>query len=303
MPIAPRLYPESMNVGVRHLRAFVVIARRGNITRAAEDLHLTQPAVTRMLQQLEHHLGLKLVERSTRQLRLTAAGEAYLPRAEHALGQLEALLDPGRVERGPLRVGYAWGAFGAATATILTHWQQSHPDVVVQMLRVDARDAGLGAGAVDIGIVRDFPPHRGIKRQLVTRETRYAAIPADHLLARAGTLNLVDLTEETIVVNAVSGTTSVELWPFDIRPTRTIEVGNTDDWVLAIAAGRGVGISGAATRESYTSAGMRFVPVLDAPPIRLELVWREPPHPATAEFVATACAAINGDPVIDPPRP
>src|SRR5689334_12096866 len=97
-----------MTVDARHLRAFVAVVEEGTITRAAERLHVTQPALSRTLRQLETHLGVRLVDRSTHHLALTAAGRAYHPRATAALAALDAVLDPALLARLPLRLGYSW---------------------------------------------------------------------------------------------------------------------------------------------------------------------------------------------------
>ena len=75
MPNARRLCSGVMTADLRHLRAFLAIAAEGSVTRAAARLHVTQPALSRTLRQLEQHLGVRLVDRSTHHLRLTAAGE------------------------------------------------------------------------------------------------------------------------------------------------------------------------------------------------------------------------------------
>src|SRR6185312_9689108 len=85
MPVHERLCSADMTAELRHLRAFVAIADEENITRAAARLHLTQPALSRTLQQLEAHLGVRLVERSTHHLRLTAPGRAFTDRARAAV--------------------------------------------------------------------------------------------------------------------------------------------------------------------------------------------------------------------------
>lgn len=65
-------------------------------------------------------------------------------------------------------------------------------------------------------------------------------MPVDHRLAASRSLHLSDLTAEPIVVNVVSGTTSLDLWPLDQRPRKVVRVRNVDEWLEAVAAGRGV---------------------------------------------------------------
>ncbi|WP_159041797.1 LysR family transcriptional regulator, partial [Streptomyces aureus] len=79
-----------MSIELRHLRCFLAIAEESSLTRAAARLHLTQPAVSRTLAALEHHLGARLVDRSTHHLALTAEGRAFQDRAAAALAAFEA---------------------------------------------------------------------------------------------------------------------------------------------------------------------------------------------------------------------
>ena len=74
---------------LRHLRYFVVVARKRHFTQAAEELFIDQPALSQQIQTLELELGVKLFERTSRKVRLTPAGEAFLLRAEHILGEVE----------------------------------------------------------------------------------------------------------------------------------------------------------------------------------------------------------------------
>jgi DNA-binding transcriptional LysR family regulator len=97
-----------MTMELRHLRCFLAIAEEGTLTRAATRLHLTQPVVSRTLRQLEDHLGVRLIDRSTHHLGLTAAGHAFQIRAASALAAADAAFDPSQQGAWPLRLGHAW---------------------------------------------------------------------------------------------------------------------------------------------------------------------------------------------------
>jgi DNA-binding transcriptional LysR family regulator len=132
-----------MTVELRHLRCFLAIADEGTVTGAANSLHLSQPVVSRTLRQLEDHMGVRLVDRSTHHLRLTPAGIALRERAAAALAAVEHALAPDRAW--PLRVGYAWAAFGEHTTPLLRAWRLAHPETPLRLLRVDDRTAGLAS--------------------------------------------------------------------------------------------------------------------------------------------------------------
>ncbi|MEV4537091.1 LysR family transcriptional regulator [Asanoa sp. NPDC049518] len=278
-----------MTVEVRHLRAFLAIAEEGTITRAAARLHLTQPALSRTLRQLETHLGLSLVERSTHHLRLTAAGEAYRDRAAAAVAAVDDALDPARAGTWPLRLGHAWSALGAHTTTLLRRWQQEHPRIPLELLRIDERTGGLARGGVDVAILRAPVDLPDIEAVALTSEARVAAVPVDSPLAGLPVLRLADLAAYPIAVNSLSGTTTLDLWPPSQTPAAAVETANTDDWLAAITAGRAVGVTTEATAAMHPHPAVAYVPLADAPSVAVSLAWRRPPsHPAVADLVALA---------------
>ncbi|MFF1701425.1 LysR family transcriptional regulator [Streptomyces sp. NPDC058252] len=276
-----------MTMELRHLRAFLAIADEGTITRAAARLHTSQPALSRTLRALEDHLGVRLIDRSTHHLRLTDAGKTFRARAATAVAAVDAALDPHRSGTWPLRVGHAWSALGHHTTTVLRHWQQTHPQMPLELLRIDDRTAGLTTGRVDAALLRGPLDLPGARSTLLFHEPRIAAVSADSALAARTELALADLTDQTVVLNTVSGTTTLTLWPEASRPTAVLEIGNTDDWLAAIAAGRGVGVTPAATADMHPYPGVTYSPLTDAPTLPLHLAWNDPPsHPAVADLAA-----------------
>jgi DNA-binding transcriptional LysR family regulator len=139
-----------MTVELRHLRAFLAIAEEGTLTRAAVRLHLTQPALSRTLAQLEAHLGARLIDRSTHHLELTELGHAFRAKAFLAVAAVDEALDPARLGTWPLRVGHAWSALGARTTALLRRWREAYPRIPLELLRIDDRTAGLVQGRVDV---------------------------------------------------------------------------------------------------------------------------------------------------------
>jgi DNA-binding transcriptional LysR family regulator len=275
----------------------VAIAEEGNITRAAAGLHLTQPVLSRTLRQLEAHLGIRLVDRSTHHLRLTQAGRDLRGRAAAALAAVDGAFDPTRLGSWPLRLGHAWSAFGENTAALLRLWQQTYPDIPLELLRIDDRTAGLTRGKVDVAVLRGPVTSRGILTQLLQTESRVAAVPTDSPLAARASLALADLADQTVAISTISGTTTLELWPVSTRPTGTMPVANVDDWLAAIAAGRAVGVTAQATAGMHPYPGVAYVPLTDAPDLPVVLAWADPPtHPAIADLVRLAREVVGPAP-------
>ncbi|MFF4407260.1 LysR family transcriptional regulator [Streptomyces sp. NPDC001262] len=279
-----------MTMELRHLRAFLAIAEEGTITRAAARLHTGQPALSRTLRQLETHLGMRLIDRSTHHLELTAAGRALLDKAAAALAAAETAFDPRSLTTLPIRLGHPWAALGDLTIPLLRRWDQDHPEVPLKLLRIDDRTAGLTQGKADIALLRGEITAPDLATELLMEEGRVAVVPADSDLADRSTLTLADLAPWPLALNTVAGTTTLDLWPTTARPTTTIEVTNTDEWLTAVAAGRAVGISTTATPRLHTHPTITYRPLTDAPPVPLVLAWRRgaPAHPAIPALVRLA---------------
>ncbi|WP_100501686.1 LysR family transcriptional regulator [Geodermatophilus chilensis] len=292
-----------MTADLRHLRAFLHVVDAGTITAAAAKMHMSQPAVSRLLAQLEAHLNTCLVDRSTHHLALTRAGAAYRERVVAAVAAVDAVLDPAALSPRPLRLGHAWSALGAHTPRLLRRWGELHPDVELQLVQIEDRSAGLWDGRVDIAVIRGPVSRSGFRSSHLHDEARLAAISVEHPLAHQPQLSLIDLADNPVLVNSVTGTTGAGLWPSDHRPARTIEVGSTEDWLAAVAAGRGVGITPSSTTELYRYPGVEFVPLTDAPPVPVFLVWSDPPtHPAVDRLVRLANEVIREAPTDFPGR-
>ncbi|MBU7599102.1 LysR family transcriptional regulator [Streptomyces sp. P38-E01] len=283
-----------MTAELRHLRAFVTIAEEGTVTGASARLGIGQPALSRTLRQLEEHLGVRLVDRSTHHLDLTAEGAALLPRAASALAAAEAVLDPARLGRRPLRLGHAWSAAGERTVSLLRAWEAAHPDTALELLRIDDRSAGLAQGRVDAALLRGEPADLALlglplRTEWLLTEPRVAAVPDGDPLAALERVTLAELADRPIAVNTVSGTTTPRLWPEGGRPECQVEVANTDDWLAIIAAGRAVGVTVDSTAGFRPHPGVTYLPLTDAPALPLVLGWIDPPaHPLVGQLAVLA---------------
>lgn len=147
-----------MNMTERHLRMFTTTAALGNISRASEQLHVSQPALTRALQEFESQLGVKLFDRTTRRLALTHEGERFMPVAQRLLADMQQaaleLREQSTGTRGTvsIAVGTAFGC--TVLPAVLGRFTASHPHVRVHL--VDDNSAGItnrvSRAEVDLGI-------------------------------------------------------------------------------------------------------------------------------------------------------
>ena len=252
-----------MTVELRHLRSFLAIVDEHNITRAAQSLHISQPALSRTLAQLERIVGVRLVDRSTHHLTLTDAGTTFAVSARDAVRRVDAAVTAISAVVAPIRLGHNWSSATHAAA-IMRSWKSEFPERKLQLRRSDERVAGLASGHVDVALVRGPIADRSFRSTVVDNEPRMAVVPTTHPLAGAGSVSLSDLANETLIVNSVTGTTTLDLWPEPPRPMIGADTRTIDDWLIAIATATGVGVTPASTATLHPHPDVRFIPISDA---------------------------------------
>ncbi|MEU9207810.1 LysR family transcriptional regulator [Streptomyces sp. NPDC048415] len=283
-----------MNVELRHLRALAAIGDEGTITDAATVLRVSQPALSRTLDQLEKRLGTRLVERTTRRLALTEAGQRLWEQAHRILNQLDDALTEAAAGPRPLRVGFAWSALGRNTVPLLRGWRDERPDAPAQVRRCDDPEVALRRGEVDVAFTRVRPgDDSGFLVVPLYREPRLAAVPDSHPLARRASVRLAELADQAVVICSTAATTTAELWPRGRRP-RTVEVPGVDEWLTTIATGDAVGVTAEGTAHTHPHPGVRYLPLSDASLVTVYLVRaRGTGHPAGDAFCASAVRLLG----------
>ncbi|WP_051061608.1 LysR family transcriptional regulator [Nocardiopsis chromatogenes] len=274
----------STGVELRHLRALAAIGDEGTVTGAAEVLHISQPAVSRTLEQLERAVGTRLVERTTRSLALTDEGRRLWEHAHGILNRLDSALAEARSGPRPLRLGIAWGALGPDTVPLLREWRAAHPDTPVRIHRRNDPEKALRRSEVDAVLLRASPAP-GMRSVPLLYERRVAAFAEADPLAAKEQVYLADLAERDVALCATAATTDVDLWPEGRRPN-AVTVTDVEEWLAAIATGEAVGVTAEGSAHSHPAPGVRYVPIADAPPVAAYLAWpKEPSHPETEAFV------------------
>lgn len=205
-----------MDIELRHLRAFASVARHRSFSRAAEELLITQPALSRTIAQLEGRLSVRLLDRSSRHVELTDAGAHFLVHAEQVLAALDQALAVAR-HRVALRLGFSWLLPDPWAQRTVNRFEAS-TGATVALTRTDDPLQGLRQRTVDIAVVRgDYDTPRRARVLHPFHEPRIA-VCSDHCdLTRLGRLDWADVRYWPLVVNTVSGTTGPWSWPVDQR--------------------------------------------------------------------------------------
>jgi DNA-binding transcriptional LysR family regulator len=282
-----------MEVELRHLRAFVAVATSHSFTRAAEQLFITQPALTRTVRQLESVLGAALVDRTTHPVSLTSAGEEFLPYASRILAQLETGVGVIR-KHASVRLGFAWLLPHPWAQYAVAHFEEATGNSV-SLIRTDDPLAAIEAGRVDVALVRGtIPEGRQVRIVHLFDETRVAVGSASSALIGRGELDWNDVSDWTLVVNTVSGTTGPWSWPPGAGPRRVVATANFDEWLESVAADRGIGIVPDVAERRSIHPAVRFVPLRNAPPSPVSLAFRPGDRePLLRRFVQAALAAAE----------
>jgi DNA-binding transcriptional LysR family regulator len=275
-----------MDVELRHLRAFVAVATLRSFTAASRELLIGQPALTRTIQQLEASLGVRLLERTSRAVDLTPAGQDVLVGARKVLHDLDALIATARGER-EVRVGFQWALPDPWTTDTILAFERA-TGARVRLLRRDDIATALTDGEIDLALVRAPVDVGGYAELPLCDERRVAAVSARSHLAGRDALDWSEVAKHPLVVNPVSGTTRLDQWPAEHRPRQVIECGSYDEWAALVAADRGIGTTSDSAARTHAHAGIAYLPLHDAPPVTLRLVWQ----PRRADALVRQFASI-----------
>ncbi|NIF76331.1 LysR family transcriptional regulator [Paraburkholderia sp. Cy-641] len=189
---------------LRHIRAFVCVARQLHFARAADELGIAAPSLTRLIQEAERLVGVRLFYRTKRSVALSAAGSAYLAEALAALDHLEragqrAMLAE-RGELGRIEVGYVASAvYVGVLQKAVGGFRGTHPgvEVAIQEVPMDAVAGMLGDGLLDAAYIRPpMPLASGIQAVTVHRDRFVLALPASSPLATSASLRPAQLRDQ-----------------------------------------------------------------------------------------------------------
>lgn len=276
-----------MDVELRHLRAFVAVARHRSYTRAAGELRVTQPALSRTIQQLEACLRVRLVERSSRHVRLTAVGDEFLNRCLRVLGELDQAVAAVADHR-VLRLGFSWLLPDPWAQRTIAEFEHA-TGATITLTRCDDPLAALHQAGVDIALVRGNPDLGSTIGVDLFDEQRVAAISTRSPLVERTELAWAEIHEWPLVVNTVSGTTGPWSWPVEQAPQRIVPCTNYDEWLECVAADRGIGVVPTVAARRSAHSGVSFVPITDAPPVPVRLAHLpDGPQPLIRHFLRAA---------------
>lgn len=196
----------SRGIGLAELETFLAVVAEGSFSRAARNLHLSQPAVTTRVQKLEQTLGVRLLVRTTRSVELTTAGEALARETKDALQGLHRVVARMLEESGKSRRRVTVAATPMVAALLLPpalqRWRLDHPNlqVVVRDMRHYAALESLDRGEVDLAIIAIDEPIPRFDFQLILDDEVVVLVPKDHDLSARPVISLVELVSHPVMM-------------------------------------------------------------------------------------------------------
>ncbi|WAC72000.1 LysR substrate-binding domain-containing protein [Roseateles sp. SL47] len=206
-----------MRIDIRQLTYFVAVAEEQHIGRAAERLKLSQPPLTRQIQQLESALGVSLFRRTPRGMELNAAGEELLRHARGLLGQLDQAAEQTRRvaqgQIGQLHVGVYGSAVFGLVPEVLRAFRRSHPEVelLLHHAQTPAQIPALRQGRVQVVFERLLPEEPDIEVKRVGSEPLLLALASDHPLAAHRRIDVAALRDQTFLTGSAPAAVATAL--------------------------------------------------------------------------------------------
>lgn len=270
-----------MKIDFDGIQAFVAIAELGGFSKAAEYLHVTQTALTRRLQKLEAYLDLRLLDRTTRYVELTAVGREFLPQAKLIVGEVTravgTLKDMSSRGRGNFTIACIPTMASQALPTAIRRYALAYPGNRIRIIDAsgfEVRDAVLH-GQAEIGIGLPTDRHPELEETQLLEDPYMFFCREEHPLSQREHVTWSDLHEaELIAISTMSANRlalDAQLEKHGINLSGRYEVRHLSTAIGLVAAGVGAAILPSSTLEAGSRPGLRRIP-LRGPTIKRKIV-------------------------------
>jgi len=277
-------------VELRHVRYFLAVAEYRNFRRAAEQLHIAQPPLSRQIRQLEEDLGVTLFTRNKRRVELTKAGQAFLEEARKLIVQAghaaQAARHAQKGESGVVRIGVASG-LGAAVSKVVFQHREHWPAVEVECKDIFStqQNEALKNGEIDVGFLRPPVDQLHLDCYQLFEEEFVVVLPKTHRLAKRRNLKLKDVADEPLIIfdrNFSTGLYDKILGLYNrqgLTPhlTLTHVEAHEEAGAIMIASGKGIFVGAGAT-VNRSVAGLELATIrLNEPEAKIDVcaAWRK----------------------------
>lgn len=276
-----------MPLDLQSLEVFLVLADTLHFGRAAKQVHLSQSAFSQRIMRFEEEIGVKLLQRSSRRVRLTAAGEALVKHGRSLVDEAHSTVSlvhrAAAGEIGSVRFAFVGSATTMGMPERLRRVRKSLPEVALILEEVPAQlqVERILQGSIDVGLMRTLGTvAQPLSATLFVEEPYWLAIPEDHRLAQHDAVGVEDLQSESLLFFPRRYQPMVyDRWlavfsAHGVAPTLTQEIRTTQLEQALVAAGYALALCPMSThRESRPGIAYRPLVGDDLPTVRLDLVW------------------------------
>jgi DNA-binding transcriptional LysR family regulator len=273
-----------MDVDTRVLRYFIAVADRLSFTRAASDLYVSQPSLSRQIKRLEDELGAPLFERTGREVRLTEAGAELVPQARGLVREWQETTRRVRTaaaaEANVLRVGFVATGGGNLARRARAAFAADHPTVTLEPRRFDwgGEADALRDGLADVAFVWLPADTTGLHASVVATERRGVALGRGHRLTGRDEVSIMDLRDEPLMWTRSAAREWVDWWAVNPRPDGSAPVwgpenDNVEEMLEHVAGGAAIAIVGESMTTFYAHPDLTWRPITDIEPLRIALAW------------------------------
>ena len=283
---------------MQQVRYFVALAETLNFTRAAERCNVTQPALTRAIQQLEHELGGPLFNRERANSHLTELGRLMLPFLRQIWTQTAAAKEAAkatrRLENASLAIGAMCTIGPRLISSLIVRFQQAHPEIRINLMEDDAASIAerLEKGALDLALLSGPAADAAPFHQVALFEEAFRVLlPRNHRLCARETVRVADLHDEPYIARSNCEADDTISAGFDRQGSvpRTVFSSPRDEWVQSmVRAGLGFGLF---PEHSITEPDIAVRPLIDPAferTVSLVTVRGRPHAPAVGAFLSAA---------------
>ena len=282
-------------MNLKQIEYALAVAETGSFTRAAERCHVVQSALSHQIARLEEQLGVQLFERSSRWVRLTAAGEAFVPSARTALEAARRIADEVAAACGELRGRLSIGEISSLTeldlVDLLAGFHHQYPQVDIRWLqgKSEVMIGDVRERRMDVAFIGVWPGEslEGVEWRLLAKEELMAVLPPEHPLVIHKRLSLADLEDQPLVdFQAGTGArrqTDEAFAAAGLRHRVQFEVGTTRLIEKFVQRGLALGLVAERIAGDFERVVVRQVS--DAPVRHLYAIWSKKPTPAASAFI------------------
>ncbi|BAZ37335.1 LysR family transcriptional regulator [Calothrix sp. NIES-4101] len=286
------------NIELRHLRYFLAVAEELNFGRAAERLNITQPSLSRQIQNLEKELDILLFERNQRQIKLTLPGQIFLAEVEQIMIRFDQGMRVAKRascgEIGQLTVGFQGSSMYDIIPVSIKAFRDRFPDVeiVMQHMTTSEQVIALGKNDLDVGFVTPPITDTNLEVEILLQEPLILALPENHPLAAQSEIAITTLANEPLIVASRDRGCGLYEQIFDVyqraglRPNFVCAAREMQVMLGFVAAGIGISLLPSHVKNFQRTGVVYRVLTPEAPIVGLSIAWKaENLTPALSAFL------------------